>query len=637
MLNTNILSPKVQNLVSTWIGIVQQSDKNLTNTYVEMLKDSPVASAANDLRILLGVSMLGDYQNVDPDVQLFVRNSIKAMQGSWLHVLEGIMTFISYGKSFSEVSYKIKKRQAYLDTIRTVDPRYYWFEGFNGQISRIHYLRFTDIYIPYENGIHLVNQPYVALGGDPHGVAICRRAYPYWELMKVINACMAIASERQATKLLVAKTETGNNSVTMINPETGQPYIDPNTGEPRLFNQGYVMSKNLEDIKNNSYAVIDLADEIQAIAHETDGSFFTNILGYLESMIMLCWLVPRTVTGTGTVASGDSNLNQGHQNILKLVTKSQMAIVAEALIEQAIRPMLQFNFGELDDYGSFPVLEEDNEDTIALLNIINNCVNSGSFSATDLEVINRMRQLAGITELETAPTKEVEVNEKKYHNKVNLTKKVREDSTTFTWNKKSQRYHYANGSKKGQFVRESKIEELTKQAITDYIEVGKVINNNLFSGAINVATWERQTAEALRGLAVYQYALGIGGIKQMDWKDHSLINGQLNLEYQYLRRFSLDILRGDLSEAQIRARIQMYYNKGNHFREQGRLEGHKRNGYLWERRVLAAHHSCDDCIRYNGMGWAQIGTLPNPGESCQCKSNCKCVKYYSNSIIMPRM
>ena len=636
MLNTNILSPKVQNLVSTWIGIVQQSDKNLTNVYVEMLKDSPVASAANDLRILLGVSMLGEYQHSDADLQLFVRNTINSMQGSWLNVLEGIMTFIPYGKSFSEVSYQVKKRKAYLDIVRTVDPRYYWFEGFNGQISRVHYLRFTDIYIPYENGIHIVNQPYVALGGDPHGVAICRRAYPYWELTKIVNACMSIASERQATKLLVGKTETSNNSVTMINPETGQPYIDPSTGEPRLFNQGYVMSKSLEDIKNNSYAVIDLADEIMAIAHETDGSFFTNILGYLESMIMLCWLVPRTVTGTGTVASGDSNLNEGHQNILKIVTKSQMKIVAEALIEQAIRPMLQFNFGDLDDYGTFPILEEDNEDTIALLNIINNCVNSGSFSATDLEVINRMRQLAGISELEVEPTKEAEVNEKKSYSPI-MTKQNNEQSNTFYWNKKSQRYHYANGSKRGQFVRESKVEELTKQAISDYIKVGNVINNNLFSGKINVATWERQTAEALRGLAVYQYALGIGGVKQMDWKDHSLINGQLNLQYQYLRRFSQEILRGDLSEAQIRARIQMYYNKGNHFHEQGRLEGHKRNGYLWERRVLAAHHSCDDCIRYNGMGWAQIGTLPNPGESCQCRANCRCVKYYSNSIIMPRM
>jgi hypothetical protein len=636
MLNTNILSPKVQALVSTWIGMVQQSDKNIANTYVEMLKDSPVASAANDLRILLGVSMLDKYQHPDHDIQTFVRNSINAMEGSWLNVVSQMLTFISFGKSFSEVSYKIKKRKAYLDIIRTVDPRYYWFEGFNGQISRVHYLRFSDIYIPYENGIHLINQPYIALGGDPHGVATCRRAYPYWELTKVINACMAVASERQATKLLVGKTDTGNNSVSMINPETGQPYIDPNTGEPRLFNQGYVMSRNLEDIKNNSYAVIDLADEIEAIAHESDGRFFINILGYLESMIMLSWLVPRTVTGTGTVSSGDSNLNEGHQTILRLVTRSQMQIVGEALIEQAIRPMLEFNFGELDDYGTFPLVTEDNTDTIALLNIINNCVTTGTFSKYDLDVLNKMRALAGITALEEAPIEEAETSQKKYQLDL-LTKSKNQESTNFTWNKKSQRYHYANGSKKGRFVKESQIEQLTEQAIKDHLELGDVVNNALFSGKINVARWERQTAELLRSLAIYQYALGIGGAKQMDWQDYSLINGQLNLEYQYLRRFSRDILRGNLSEAQIEARIKMYYNKTNHFKERGRLEGHKRNGYLWERRVIAANHSCDDCIRYTGMGWAQIGTLPNPGENCQCKSNCKCVKYYSNSLMMPKL
>lgn len=647
MLNTNILSPQVQALVSTWIGMVQQSDKNITNTYVEMLKDSPVASAANDLRILLGVTMLGKYQNPNPVIQDFVRKSINAMQGSWLNVVSQILTFIPFGKSFSEVSYAIRKKQATLNIIRTIDPRYYWFEGFDGQISRIHYLRFTDIYIPYENGIHLVNQPYLALGGDPHGVAICRRAYPYWQLTKVINACMAIASERQATKLLVGKTDTANNSVTMINPETGQPYVDPNTGEPRLFNQGYVMSRNLEDVKNNSYAVIDLADEIEAISHETDGSFFTNILGYLESMMMLCWLVPRTVTGTGTVASGDSNLNEGHQNILKLVTQSQMEIVGEALIEQAIRPMLEFNYGELEDYGTFPLITEDNTNTIALLNIINNCVRTGTFNKTDLDVINKMRELAGIKALEFLPdedtedapdedAKEAEANQKKYQPDL-FVKAKGQESTNFTWNKKSQRYHYANGSKKGQFVRESQIADLTQQAINDHLAMGKTVNSAMFSGDIDVARWERQTAELLRSLAIYQYSLGIGGAKQMDWKDYSLINGQLNLEYQYLRRFSQDILRGSLSEAQIEARIQMYYNKTNHFRERGKLEGHKRNGYLWERRVIAAKHSCEDCIRYNSMGWAQIGTLPNPGENCQCKSNCRCVKYYSKSLTMPTL
>jgi hypothetical protein len=247
-----------------------------------------------------------------------------------------------------------------------------------------------------------------------------------------------------------------------------------------------------------------------------------------------------------------------------------------------------------------------------------------------------MRTLAGITALEELPNEEVELNQKKYQLDL-LTKSKNQESTNFTWNKKSQRYHYANGSKKGRFVKESQIEQLTEQAIKDHLELGDVVNNALFSGKINVARWERQTAELLRSLAIYQYALGIGGAKQMDWQDYSLINGQLNLEYQYLRRFSRDILRGNLSEAQIEARIKMYYNKTNHFKERGRLEGHKRNGYLWERRVIAANHSCDDCIRYTGMGWAQIGTLPNPGENCQCKSNCKCVKYYSNSLMMPKL
>ena len=633
MLNTNILSPKVQGLVATWIGMIQQSDKNITSQYVEMLKDSPVASAANDLRTLLGVSVMGKYQHPDEDIQSFVQHSINQMEGSWSNVIAEMLTFIPFGRSFSEVSYTIKKRVAYLDKIRTVDPRYYWFEGYSGNIHRVHYMRNVNVYIPYENGVHLVNQPYLSLGGDPYGVAICRRAYPYWELMKVVNACMAIASERQATKLLVAKTDTANNNVTMINPETGYPFTDPATGEPRFFNQAYIMSKNLEDMKNNSYAVIDIADDIFAIAHETDGSFFMNILGYLESMIMLSWLVPRTVTGTGAISSGDSNLNAGHRGILELVIKSQMEMVGDILVEQVIRPMIEFNFGEQKDYGIFPIKSQDNEDVISLLNIVNNCISTGAFALNDLAVINRMRELAGIAPLEMLNTQEETSLKKSY----NWATKAAQEPTSFYWNPSSQRYQYANGNKQGQFVREKDVTRITEKAITDTLKMGNKVTDNLLSGKINVSTWERQTAELIKNVSLYQYSLGIGGLKQMDWRDHAELNGKLNLQYQYLRTFSNEIIRGNLSEAQIAARAQMYYNKTRHFYEDGRLEGHSRNGYLWERRVIAASHSCSDCIRYSGMGWAKIGTLPNPGENCQCRANCRCVKYYSNSPILPSL
>ena len=633
MLNTNILSPKVQGLVATWIGMIQQSDKNITSQYVEMLKDSPVASAANDLRTLLGISVMGKYQHPDENIQSFVQHSINQMEGSWSNVIAEILTFIPFGRSFSEVSYTIKKRTAYLDKIRTVDPRYYWFEGYSGNIHRVHYMRNVDVYIPYENGLHLINQPYLSLGGDPYGVAICRRAYPYWELMKIVNACMAIASERQATKLLVAKTDTANNNVTMINPETGYPFTDPATGEPRFFNQAYMMSNNLNDMKNNSYAVIDIADDIFAIDHETDGSFFMNILGYLESMIMLSWLVPRTVTGTGAISSGDSNLNAGHRSILELVIKSQMEMVSDILVEQVIRPMIEFNFGEQKDYGIFPVKSQDNEDVISLLNIVNNCISTGAFALDDLAVINRMRELAGIAPLEMLNTQEETSLKKSY----NWATKAAQKSTSFYWNPSSQRYQYANGNKQGQFVREKDVIRITEKAIVDTVKMGNKVTDNLLSGKINVSTWEQQTAELIKNLSLYQYSLGIGGLKQMDWRDHAELNGKLNLQYQYLRAFSNEIIRGNLSEAQIAVRAQMYYNKTRHFYEDGRLEGHSRNGYLWERRVIAASHSCDDCIRYSGMGWAKIGTLPNPGENCQCRANCKCVKYYSNSPILPSL
>ncbi|MFN9655560.1 MAG: hypothetical protein ACK55Q_07520 [Dolichospermum sp.] len=636
MLNTTLLSPAVQALVSNWIGVIRQSDQNPVDKYAEMLKESPVASAANDLRTLLGVSMMGKYQHFDENIQEFVLTSINRMDGSWSNVIAEILTFVPFGRSFSEVSYAIKKRKAYLDKIRTIDPRYYWFEGYSGNIKQVHYLKNTDIYIPYENGIHLINQPYLALGGDPYGVATCRKAYPFWQLTKIINACLAIISETQG-KMLVGKTDTANNSAVMINPDTGSPYLDPVTGEPKLYNQGYVMSKNLAESRTNAFAVIDIADEIFAVANETNGDFWINILSYLESMIMLSWLVPKTVTGMGMSGSGDSNLNSGHRNILELVIKSQMELVGDTLIEKVIRPMIEFNFGEQKDYGIFPVKTQDNEDAIALLSVVNNCVTSGTFSGEDLAVVNRMRELAGIVPLESLETSvdtEENVAEKKYSS---WATKSAQESNSFYWNANSQQYHYANGNKKGQFVREKDVVRITKKAIEYELQAGNKITKDLLLGKINVSTWEQKTAQSIRNLAIYQYSLGIGGIKQMDWRDHAEISGKVNLQYQYLRGFSRDIIQGNLSEAQILARVQMYYNKTRHFYEDGRLEGHARNGFLWERRVLAAFHSCDDCVRYSGVGWVKIGTLPNPGENCQCRANCKCVKYYSKSPILPSL
>ena len=38
--------------------------------------------------------------------------------------------------------------------------------------------------------------------------------------------------------------------------------------------------------------------------------------------------------------------------------------------------------------------------------------------------------------------------------------------------------------------------------------------------------------------------------------------------------------------------------------------------------------SCEDCIKWDGMGWRPIGSLPPPGQGCRCYDNCRCYVDY---------
>jgi hypothetical protein len=38
--------------------------------------------------------------------------------------------------------------------------------------------------------------------------------------------------------------------------------------------------------------------------------------------------------------------------------------------------------------------------------------------------------------------------------------------------------------------------------------------------------------------------------------------------------------------------------------------------------------SCEDCLKWDGMGWRPIGSLPPPGQGCRCYDNCRCYVDY---------
>jgi len=77
------------------------------------------------------------------------------------------------------------------------------------------------------------------------------------------------------------------------------------------------------------------------------------------------------------------------------------------------------------------------------------------------------------------------------------------------------------------------------------------------------------------------------------------------------------------------ARISMYGEsvRGSYWEGASIRQG--KQGYTLMQRILdsQAKH-CQNCLDYAARGIVPIGSLPLPGQRCECRSNCKCrVKY----------
>lgn len=396
------LSKEVERLVNSIVSELSNLDNVGIAEYLLMVSTDPIAGAGIEVPMLMGMQKLGYFHHPDPDIQSWMLANFSSMQGS-LALSFAEMWGISKiaGNSWSEISTEFKNGEWWLESILAVDPRYFRYAGSIGKITDIRYRTVPEglVDIPYIKGIHIINGRHINIGRDPYGLSECKKAYPYWKAKKLILAAMVIAAQRQATPLLVGKTDL-EGSFELVD-SLGNVLLGLD-GSPIRGRAGDRLKTALEQIENQSVIVIDRnVDEIIAIAQQTDGAFFLNVLRFLNSQILMAFLMPETVITTGSQgASGDSNLNAGHGAILDLVVSGFTQQIKERLIEDVCRFLIFDKFGEQETYGEFKQPEEDNTDAVALLGAISNASGSGVLGGNDIEIINRSRDLAGIPPIE---------------------------------------------------------------------------------------------------------------------------------------------------------------------------------------------------------------------------------------------
>lgn len=191
--------------------------------------------------------------------------------------------------------------------------------------------------------------------------------------------------------------------------------------------------------------------------------------------------------------------------------------------------------------------------------------------------------------------------------------------SNFSYSKSARQYR---DNQSGKFISTEIAKGLIEKQIELVSKDVSVIGRLLAGDLISVATWEQETASALKTLHIQSYVLGKGGMRQMDDNDYRNISDKLRFQFQKLRGFSQDIINEGMSLAQFQARLELYTNAARSSYENGRRAAHGDN---WlERRILGGTNNCDPCLSYTAKGWQTRGMLPGIGDACDCMSRCNC-------------
>lgn len=164
----------------------------------------------------------------------------------------------------------------------------------------------------------------------------------------------------------------------------------------------------------------------------------------------------------------------------------------------------------------------------------------------------------------------------------------------------------------------------------DGVKKTQTNNEKIINKQTSLDDWQREFALSLKQKHIQAAILARGGADRMTRNDYLAIGRELKSEYRYLRRFAQDIKDGKVSEAQLKARSALYFEKVRISEERMSQQNATDQGLTVMRRFLGfADRHCEDCIRLAELGYQPIGELPLPTQSCRCRANCKCRVEYS--------
>lgn len=124
----------------------------------------------------------------------------------------------------------------------------------------------------------------------------------------------------------------------------------------------------------------------------------------------------------------------------------------------------------------------------------------------------------------------------------------------------------------GRFVSKDAVLTAVQSSISTSTNKSSDIAKLLADGDLNARDAKEVIRQELKKGYIRQYMLGKGGgrdnMRSPDWGS---VGGMLKEQYVYLDRFMSDVANSDLTEGQIRSRLNMYFNSSREAYERGNM------------------------------------------------------------------
>lgn len=367
--------------------------------YERMLETDETVATGMHFLILAILMKLGEYTNENAKMRDFVRDNFEGMKDNLYTACEEILSGLWAGYSGSEIIWRPDGSRIALDKIVTYHPKTLLIQvdrqtGEYMGLKQWRWFAGSPVDIDAKKAIlYTFNRRF----GNHYGCSIFKPIRKNWLIKDPILKMWGRALDRFGTP--VVATFTPDDEIE-----------DPdNPGQ--TINQLAYAARILERLQNGTGLALRAGNKedgtesrVEVLSNGSSGvgEAFNHATLYLNKMLMRGLLIPTLMADDGNGA-GSYALGQAHFEIFNMNMSSIFRGLKEVLLEQLVRPMLEYNFGPQKNFGDFTEIKLAQETRDLLSTCFMQLTNSGWITPQNQEDMDAVRDAMNLPKREVEP------------------------------------------------------------------------------------------------------------------------------------------------------------------------------------------------------------------------------------------